>query len=289
MTPEDITTLFAEASELFAGILGQPTEANLHELREVIYPILLDIPFDSAKGKQNLVGIIDNPAEYAAEYGQVFERLERKGAYDPAIPADATNQVRAKGEAMWKAAGADEKAYSAAERCVRTFILSKVEDTWVRELRHARTFYSKVHAITILEHLERSCLGTHAIDALSLQVKIREYHHSAEGVPEYINMLEDAQRTAIRIDKNNPITDASVLAIATASMLSSQQFPRATEEWEHLQPAAKTWNKWKTIYKEAQGLERICVVAGGESDSFGGSNIGGANAAIPAALNSVQR
>ena len=163
MTPEDITTLLAEASELFAAIIGQPTEANLHELREVIYLILLDIPFDSANGKQNLVGIIDNPAEYAAGYGQPFERLERKGAYDPTIPADATNRVRAEGEAMWKAAGADEKAYSAAARCVRTFILSKVEDTWVRELRHARTFYSKVHAIDILEHLERSCLGTHAI------------------------------------------------------------------------------------------------------------------------------
>ena len=234
MTPEDIAILFAEASELFAPIVGQPADANLHELREVIYPILLDIPFDSAKGKQNLVGIIDDPTEYAAEYGQAFERLKRKATYDPAIPKDATNQVRAKGEAMWKASGEDQRLYSAAKRCTRTFIHSKVDNTWVRKLRHARTFYTKVHASTILEHLRRSCLGTHAIDSLSLQIEMREYHHAAEGVPEYINMLEDAQRTAIRIDKNNPITDASVLAVATASMMSSQQFPRATEEWEHL-------------------------------------------------------
>ena len=242
MTPEDITTLFAEASELFAAIVGQPTEANLHELRGVIYPILLTIPFDAVNAKQNLVGIIDDPVEYAAEYGQAFARPERKGAYDPLIPADATNLVRAKGEALWTAAGADEVSYSTAERCTRTFILSKVEDTWMRELCHARTFYfyTKVHAITLLDHLSRSCLGTHAIDAPSLQVEMRRYHNSAKGIPEYINMLEDAQRTAIRIDHNNPITDESVLAIATSSMLLSQQFPRATEGWEHCQPAEKT-------------------------------------------------
>ena len=48
-----------------------------------------------------------------------------------------------------------------------------------------------------------------------------------------MNMLEAAQRTAIRIDKRNRIMDAFVLAVVTASIMSSQQFPRATEEWEH--------------------------------------------------------
>ena len=108
---------------------------------------------------------------------------------------------------------------------------------------------------------------------------MREYHLSAEGVPEYINMLEDAQRTAIRINQNNLITDSSVLADATASMLSSQQFPRATEEWEHLKPSAKTWTEWKDLYKKTLGMERVRVKSGGGADSFRGANPGGANAA----------
>ena len=70
MTPEDIATLFAEASELFSAIVGQSTEANLHELREVIYPILLDIPFDAANAKQNLVGIIDDPVDIPRSTGK---------------------------------------------------------------------------------------------------------------------------------------------------------------------------------------------------------------------------
>ena len=52
MTPEDVATLFAEASELFTAIVGQPTDADIHELREVLFPILLDISYDLAEGKK---------------------------------------------------------------------------------------------------------------------------------------------------------------------------------------------------------------------------------------------
>ena len=100
-----------------------------------------------------------------------------------------------------------------------------------------------MHAKALLNHLQISCLVTHAIDALSLQIDMRKYHQQADGITEYINMLEDAQRTALRIDETNPITDTSVLNIATAAMLSSQQFPRTTEEWEDVPPVDKHWQK----------------------------------------------
>ena len=82
------------------------------------------------------------------------------------------------------------------------------------EFKNARTYYTKVLAKGLLEHLQDSCLGTHAIDALSLQLDMRKYHLLADGIPEYINMLEDAQRTAVRIDETNPITDTSILSIS---------------------------------------------------------------------------
>jgi hypothetical protein len=108
---------------------------------------------------------------------------------------------------------------------------------------------------------------------------MKEYHTQAAGIPEYINMLEDAQRAAIRINKKCPITDDSVLTIATAAMLETQQFPRTTEEYEDLPPEQKDWPTWKKMYKAAQAKERVRARASGGTNSFGGSNAGGANAA----------
>ena len=82
---------------------------------------------------------------------------------------------------------------------------------------------------------------------------MRKYQEQAKGIPEYINMIEDAQRTALCIDETNPITDTSVLNIATATMLSPQQFACTTEEWEDAPPVEKYWKKWKSVYKAAQG------------------------------------
>ena len=127
-------------------------------------------------------------------------RLARKAAYDNTLVKNAKNVVRAKSEAMWKAAISDKRLYDVAERETRRFILAKVEDTLVRELKNARTYYTKVHAKDLIDHLQISCLGTHAIDALSLQIDMRKYHQQSDGIPEYINMLEDAQRMAEGVD-----------------------------------------------------------------------------------------
>ena len=230
MSPEDIVTIFAEALERFRAIRGQPTDADLHALREILYPILLDIPYDRTEAKQSLVGIITPDADYIKIYGFSFVRPKRMGVYDTSIAADANNRVRVKAETKWKAKLADFDTYEIAERKVRKFILAIIEDTWVRELKDARTFYNKVTALQLLNHLQASCLGTHSIDALSLQIEMRDFHNKAVGVPEYINMLEDAQRTALRIDENNPITNKSVLNIATNAMLKTQQFPCTNDE-----------------------------------------------------------
>ena len=131
------------------------------------------------------------------------------------------------------------------------------------ELKNAYTYYTKVHAKDLLYHLQSLFLGTHAMDALSLQIDMRKYHLQADGIPEYINMLEDAQRTALRIDKTNPILDTFVLNIVTAKMLSSQQFPRTTEERGEVSPVDKHWQKWKIMYKAAQGRGRVRAKDGG--------------------------
>ncbi len=283
MSPEDIASLFADASATFPAIVGQPEDHQIHALVELLTPLLLDIPYDAENGKHSLVGLIQSDADYKADYGAIFVRPGRVAAYPPekgdkSIAADAHNAVRARAEAMWRAKRSDSITYDVTEKGCRKFIISKVEDTWIRELKSAKYFYTKVTAREIIVHLQKACLGTHAIDALSLQIAMRDYHHTAEGIPEYINMLEDAQRQALRINENNPITDASVLVIASAALLKDGRFARTSDEWENLSPQQKTWDAWKTMYKAAQGKERVRVKAAGGTNAFGGNNEG-ANAA----------
>ena len=47
----------------------------------------------------------------------------------------------------------------------------------------------------------------------------------ASGLPQYINMLEDLQKQVLRMDRNDPITDQTILGLTEADVLSSAQFP----------------------------------------------------------------
>ncbi len=94
MTPEEITALFATAAASFTPIGGQPTDDDLTALRDVLYPLLLDIPYDDQQGgTHNLIGLIEPTASYTATWGAAFPIPERPPAYPP-IPDDATAVVR---------------------------------------------------------------------------------------------------------------------------------------------------------------------------------------------------
>ena len=69
------------------------------------------------------------------------------------------------------------------------------------------------------------------------------------------------------------MSDHQLLTIASASVYASQDFTRATEDWERLLPAAKTWAAWKIAYLRAhRERARLLQAQGG--------NIGSANAAL---------
>ena len=131
------------------------------------------------------------------------------------------------------------------------FILCVVEDTWVRELRDAVKFYTDVEPWELITHLQRHATGRHAFNLLALMDQMRQYHLEHEGVPEYINALEDAQKMAALSDKSNDIADGTLLLIASTSILKLQRFPQANENWEDLTKDTPTWEAWKILYKDA--------------------------------------
>ena len=70
---------------------------------------------------------------------------------------------------------------------------------------------------------------------------MQRYHLKVKVILEYINMLEDAQRQAGRAGRT--IADDTLLLFASTSMLTSERFPRANDNWEERAERNKTWSK----------------------------------------------
>ena len=64
------------------------------------------------------------------------------------------------------------------------------------------------------------------------------YHLEVEGIPEYINMLEDAQRQAGRAGRT--IANKTLILFSSTVMLTSDKFPRAKNDWEERAERDKT-------------------------------------------------
>ena len=118
-------------------------------------------------------------------------------------------------------------------------MLAVVAGTWVCELRDSDLLYTEVVPKDIFSHLQAGCTGRNALDLLALHNEMQRYHLKVEGIPEYINMPEDAQLQAGR--ERRTIADKTFLLFASTAMLTSESFPRANDDWEERTERDKTW------------------------------------------------
>ena len=102
-------------------------------------------------------------------------------------------------------------------------MLTIVADTWVRELWDTDSLYTEVGPKDFFAHLQVGCTGRHALDLLALHNEMQPYHLEVEGIPEYINMLEGAQRQADLAGRT--IADETLLLFSSIAMLTSKPFP----------------------------------------------------------------
>ena len=195
MKSAKIQAAFAALLETFEPITGQPTDEGMTLLKSTLLGAVVPIPFDLELGKHNLMGLVLSNAKYKKRHdNKPFPAyLTRPKAY-PEVAATATVGKRAEAEATHKAKVKDWEIFDCAQREVRTFIIATVEDTWIREHHDPVTMYSYVSPCTLLDRLCGSCTGHHSLDVLVLQNSIHTMHKDAEGIPEYINALEDAQK-----------------------------------------------------------------------------------------------
>ena len=101
---------------------------------------------------------------------------------------------------------------------------------------------------------------------------MQRYPLRVEGIPEYINMLKEAQRQSGRAGRT--ITDDTLLLYASTAMLTSERFPRVNDDWEDRAERDKTWATWKLAYKQAHAKARVKSQA-----TEGSTKIGEANSA----------
>ena len=161
------------------------------------------------------------------------------------------------------------KLFAKAKIEARALILHAVDKTWVLELKYEETLFTQVNLRQLLDHLQSICGGLHTIDVLALQNKIQEYHTDSEGILEYINALEAAQKKSKRGTGNKPITDATLLLIATNAMSKMGAHPQTTDKWEDIDVDAQTWDAWKTAYKTSNMKERVRRLATGKNAAHG--------------------
>ena len=247
MTPNAIALLFKEARDAFHPLEGKPTDNDLLLIRETLLPILMEIPYDQLGGVHSLTAIITDGVRYAADHGgNAFKRPVRLPLYDGGIKDDATTVVRVRAEAAHKARLDDYASFEAAERGAAKFLREVVDEVWYNDLKDADTFYTKVTALEIISFLDANSGGLHAIDMISLRTNMHQYYVQADAIPQYIIMLEDAQKKANRAGM--PIANIELVMITSAAVLAAQHFPREVDDWEGLPSTARTWLAWKTAF-----------------------------------------
>ena len=108
-----------------------------------------------------------------------------------------------------------------------------VNKTWYKELEDPNTLYTNVTDLKLLEHLTKFCSGIRTVDAVDIPQVMKTFFSDAEGIPQYINVMEAAQI------KSKPaklvITDEYMHKVVLKSLLQSGEYKTEMREWSILQ------------------------------------------------------
>jgi hypothetical protein len=203
---------------------GKPTNNNLLAIRETLLPLLMVIPYNQLLGVHSFTAILVEAAKHKANHGgSKFVKPSCLPLYDRNIANNATTIVRVCAKATHKFCLNNYASYKIAKRGIAKYLCNVVDKIWYNNLKEAETFYTKVTALEIMAHLDANSRGLHAIDMISLHLNMTQYYVQADGIPQLIIMMKDAQKKAKRAGM--PITDVKLVMMALAAILAAQHFP----------------------------------------------------------------
>ena len=161
-------------------------------------------PTANLGGIHSLTAILSDPVRYATNHGgSKFVRSSCLLLYDKNIANNASTIVQVCGEAAHCTRLNNFASYKAAKCGAAKFLLTTVNETWYANLKDADTFYMTVLAINIMAFLDANSRGLHTIGMLTFQTNMHGYYVQANGIPQYIIMLEEVQRRACPLPISN--------------------------------------------------------------------------------------
>ena len=193
----ELSLAIQKATEMFIVIVDRLTDNDLIKIRKLLVPVLMKTTYDELTLQHNLSGVI-LPAES-------YEQIYKNGAYaipyviplyDDNIDKDATRLEINCAEGKHESRRNDRQLYETANNACRSFIMTVVDETWYKELEDPNTFYTKVTALKLLEHLTEFCAGIHTVDAVYIPQLVKEIYKESDGVPQFINTMR--QRVSTR-------------------------------------------------------------------------------------------
>jgi hypothetical protein len=240
-------------------------------IQETLLPIKMEIPYNQLGGVQSLTAILIDTARYATNHGgNAFKCPDCLPLYDSSIANDATTVVHIRAESAHKSCLNNYASFKAAERGAAKFLCETVNEVWYNNLKDADTFYTKVTALKNMTFLDANGGGLHATDMISLCTTMHQYFWQADGIPQYIIMLEDAQKKAKRAGM--PVANIELFMMASVGGLAAQHFPHKVHNWEGLPSTSCTWAAWKTAFRLAHLKRQRQVLASGGEESLGGTH-----------------
>ena len=102
-----------------------------------------------------------------------------------------------------------------------------VDKTWYKDLEEPDTFYTNVTALKLLDHLTEFCSGIHTVDAVDIPQLMKTLFSDAEGIPKFINAMEEMHRKS----KRAKLVTHDEYMHAVALKLLPQSGEYATEAW----------------------------------------------------------
>ena len=174
--------------------------------------------YDKLKLTHNLSGFIFPSEHYEEVYSNGdYAITDVIALYDDVIDVNATRTEVHQAEGKHEAKRNDRALYKTADKECKNFIMDVFDGTWYKELEDPDTFYTNVTALNLLEHLTELCSGLHTVDTVEIPQVMKTLFSDAEGIPQYINAMESAQRKSKRAKL--VITDKYMHAVALKLLL----------------------------------------------------------------------
>ena len=175
----------------------------------------------------NLSGVIIPTDRYKHIYSKGAYSIPPVIAlYDDTINGDATITEVHQAEGKHKDKQNDRSLYKTADTACKKNIMEVVNETWYKELEDPDTLYTNVTALKLLYHLTKFCSGLHAVDAVDIPQLMKTLFTDADGIPQFINMMESAQRNSKR--EKLAIQDEYMHNVALKSLLKSGEYETET-------------------------------------------------------------